>query len=240
MKKDKIKVIYSSHFSEKENNIFNSKIESSIGVEHDIYCYPNFNEFSLANIYNKALNEHKSNNSILLYIHNDISFDTNNWGVKLLKHFNNSHNDYQIIGLAGVESLYSGCWWTNETNDGMNMKEMVGIVNHFNGIRKWTSKYSDSFSGVRPVVVIDGLFMAVDPNEIIHGFDEKFGKWHFYDLGFVFPNVLDGCNAGVITDIRITHNSIGETDQEWNKNKILFEKIYGNELPFKIKNFFIK
>ena len=237
MKKTKIKIIYSSHLSDEENIEFEKKISKTIGIDHNIYCYPNFNEFSLTQIYNKGLNEHKSANSILIFMHNDIEFDTKDWGKILLKHFNNPYNDYQIIGLAGVESIYSGCWWLNENNQ-MNFSEMIGIVNHDNGIRKWESRYSEPHFGIKPVTIIDGLFMAVDSDNIKHQFDERFKGFHFYDMSFVFPNVLDGYNVGVITDIRITHKSIGETNKEWEKNKIIFEKIYSKYIPFKIKDYY--
>ena len=232
MKKTNIKIIYSSHFDHKENIEFEKKISQSISVNHNIYCYPNFNEFSLTEVYNKGLNEHKSEDSILVFMHHDIEFDTKNWGKILLKHFNNPYNDYQIIGLAGVQELHEhACWWLNKNRSAMNIGKMIGIVNHFNGIRKWTSKYSDSFIGVKPVVVIDGLFMAIDGNEICNGFDESYKGFHLYDVSFCLENYLNGCNIGVITDIRITHKSIGETNQQWEDNRIQLAYQYKDDLP---------
>ena len=119
----------------------------------------------------------------------------------------------------------------------MNFKEMIGIVNHDNGLRKWESRYSEPHFGIKPVAVIDGVFMAVDLDEIEHTFDETFKGFHFYDLGFVFKNVLEGCNVGVITDIRITHKSIGEVNSQWEDNKKIFEEMYKDELPFHIKHY---
>ena len=237
MKKNRIIVIFSSHHSEEDNNKFIEHINKTIGVPRETYCYPNFNQYSLSQVYNQAINNHAKDDAIMVFCHNDILFDTKNWGKKLLLHFNNPNSDYQILGLAGSESLYSGCWWLDSTNQKMNMKEMIGIVNHDNGIRKWTSEYSKPHHGIKPVAVIDGLFMAVDTSDIEHRFDEIFQGFHFYDLGFVFKNVLDGCNAGVISDIRVTHKSIGQINQEWEKNKIIFENLYNNEIPFKIKDY---
>lgn len=235
--KKRINLVYSSHLSQEENEAFEKHLNETCGVPVSIFGYPNFNEYSLPEVYNRAISEIDQKDAITVFCHNDIEFDTPNWGKILLKHFNRPNNEYQIIGVAGVESIYSGCWWLDESQKNMNFKEMVGIVNHDNGIRKWESRYSEPHFGVKPVAVIDGLFMAVDIDEIEHEFDERFGKWHFYDMSFVFPNVLDGCNAGVITDIRITHMSIGETDMEWERNKLLFEKLYKNEIPFKIKEY---
>ena len=236
--KNKITVVFSSHLSDQINNDFIDHVAQTIGVKHETYLYPNFNEFSLPEIYNRAISEHHDDDAIMLFVHNDIYFDTMDWGKKLLAHFNNKNNDYQIIGMAGSQYIPSnGCWWLTEDGKAMNYKDMIGIVNHDNGIRKWESRYSEPFFGVKPVVCIDGLFMAIDTSDISHGFDERFGKYHYYDLSFVFPNILDGYNAGVITDIRITHKSIGETNDEWELNRKKFIEIYKNELPFHINEY---
>lgn len=236
-KKTKINLVYSTHLKPEENLKFEEHIIETSGVNTTIYKYNNFNEYSLTEVYNKAINvlsERKSEDEITVFAHNDIIFDTKDWGRKLLKHFNNS-KDYQIIGVAGSKSMnLNGCWWLDENNK-MNSKDMIGIVNHFNGLRKWTSKYSETFYGVKPVVIVDGLFMAVDLNKIVHKFDESYKGFHFYDISFCFPNYLDGCNIGVITDIRITHKSIGQTNDEWEKNRIQFVKEYEEYLPITVE-----
>jgi hypothetical protein len=39
---------------------------------------------------------------------------------------------------------------------------------------------------------------------------------------------------GVTTKIRVTHLSIGMTNKQWEKNKLLFEALYEKLLPLKI------
>jgi len=232
MKKTKIIVVFSSHHTEEENNKFINHINKTIGVPRETYCYPNFNEYSLSQVYNQAIDNHAKDDAIMVFCHNDITFDNRDWGKKLLLHFNNPNNDYQIIGLAGSKEVPEhGCWYLKPDGSGLNMESMVGIVNHDNGIRKWASEYSGEFKGVEPVVSVDGVFMAVDTSEIEHKFDTNYGMWHYYDMSFCFPNYLDGCNIGVITDIRITHKSIGMTDQDWENNRIKFSNEYKDELP---------
>ena len=47
-----------------------------------------------------------------------------------------------------------------------------------------------------------------------------------YDVDFCFSNYLSGTKIGVCTDIKITHLSIGKTNDEWEKNRVIFaEKI---------------
>jgi len=95
--KNNVVVVFSSHRSEEENEKFIKHIESTIGVRHKVVCYPNFNEFSLPQIYNNAIKDHNEPNSVFVMCHNDINIKTKNWGKILINHFN--HSNYSIIGV---------------------------------------------------------------------------------------------------------------------------------------------
>jgi len=226
MKKNKIVVVFSSHLSDEENIKFKEHISNTIGVKHEIVCYVNHNEYSLSELYNKALLKYKDDNVIIVFCHNDIIIKTKNWGRILLSKFNNSN--YSIIGVAGSTYLHdNGVWWHDKT-------KMKGIVEHTDGYNNWMSEYSDERKGqIMPTILIDGLFMTIDPNIIEHKFDEDFKGFHFYDISFCFPNYLDGCDIGVTTDIRILHKSVGQTNKQWEKNSKLFVEKYKDELPKK-------
>lgn len=224
--KNNIVIVFSSHLSEDENNKFIKHIDDTVGVKHKVICYPNFNQFSLPQIYNDAIKNHYEDNCIFVMCHNDIIIKTKNWGKMLLTKFNSSNFD--IIGVAGTTYMpESGMWWEDRT-------KMVGIVEHTNGISTWVSQYSPEILGVKEVVVIDGLFISFDPDTIEHEFDEEFKGFHFYDLSFCFPNYLDGCNIGVTTTIRILHKSVGMTNPQWEENKKQFAKKYADELPISV------
>ena len=216
-------VVFSSHRSPEENETFTQRVKKSIGTSVEVFAYPNFNQYSLSEIYNKAMKEHNNKNSIMVFCHNDIHFYTKDWGKRLLAKFNNTN--YSIIGVAGTTYLpEKGMWWEKP-------ELMIGIVNHTNGLRIWESRYSEEFVGVRPVVLIDGCFMAVNCNNIEDQFDEDFKGFHFYDLAFCVPNYLDGCNIGVVTDIRILHESVGMINEQWDQNRQQFVEKYKNDLP---------
>lgn len=185
----------------------------------------NNGEKSLSTLYNEILDEAKTD--IVVFCHDDIYFDSGSWYNKLLKHF--EKNDFGIIGVAGTTYMpRSGMWWENR-------KKMVGIVNHESGGKKWESKYSDSLgNSILETVVIDGLFMAVDKTKIKKRFNEDFKGFHFYDIPFSFENHLEGVKVGVITNIRITHKSIGMTNEQWEENRKLFESKYQSNLPIKL------
>ena len=222
MKKTKIVVVFSSHLSDAENSEFTNHIQNTIGIkDHKVVCYENQNQFSLPELYNKALKEYSSDDNIIVFCHNDIEFKTKNWGVKLLKHFNNS--DYGIIGVAGTTYIPdNGTWWTDRS-------KIYGIVEHTDGDKTWVSEYSNPISGIQPVLHIDGLFMAVDSQKAEYNFDETYKGFHFYDVSFCLPNYWDGCNIGVVTDIRILHKSVGRTNEQWEENRKQF--VENNHLP---------
>jgi hypothetical protein len=185
----------------------------------------NNGEKSLSEIYNEIISESKTDMVVLC--HDDIYFDTSSWYYKLKSHFENS--DYGILGVAGTTEMpTSGQWWEVR-------RKMIGIVNHESGGKKWTSKYSEDLGkSIRETVIVDGVFIALSKTRIKHNFDEEFKGFHFYDIGFCFKNQIEGVKVGVISNIRITHKSIGQTNQQWEENKNLFSQKYSEILPVKI------
>ena len=185
----------------------------------------NNGEKSLSQVYNEILEEAKTD--IVVLCHDDIYFDTTSWYYKLKTHFENS--EYGILGVAGTTEMpTSGQWW--ETR-----RKMIGIVNHESGGKKWTSKYSEDLGkSIRETVIVDGVFIALSKSRIKHNFDEEFKGFHFYDIGFCFKNQIEGVKVGVISNIRITHKSIGQTNEQWEENKNLFSQKYSEKLPVKI------
>jgi glycosyltransferase involved in cell wall biosynthesis len=187
----------------------------------------NNGEKSLSQVYNEILEE--STTDIVVLCHDDIYFDTPSWFHKIKTHFEKS--DFGILGVAGTSNMSeTGRWW--ETN---RRKDMIGIVNHESEGKKWTSKYSDDLGkSIRQTVIVDGLFIALSKSRIKHTFDEEFEGFHFYDIAFCFRNHLEGVKVGVITNIRITHKSIGQTNDQWEDNRNFFVQKYKDNLPNKI------
>ena len=185
----------------------------------------NNGEKSLSQVYNEILEESKTD--IVVLCHDDIYFDTNSWYYKIKSHFEES--DYGILGVAGTtEMTTSGRWWDSR-------RKMMGIVNHESGGKKWTSKYCDEFGkSIKQSIIVDGLFIALSKSRIKNNFDEEFKGFHFYDIGFCFKNHLDGVKIGVISNIRITHKSIGQTNEQWEQNREFFIQKYNGNLPTKL------
>ena len=210
-----ITIIYSTHKNKDYNEKFKTHLLNSVGLNDvQILEFQNNNQYSLAEVYNSGITE--SIYDIIVCCHNDIKLEKN-WGVKLLDDFSNNP-EFGIIGKAG--SCYfpeSGVYWERM------QQTMVGQVwHHPEGQKKWISNYSPKLPFLIPVVTIDGLFISFDKTKIKHRFDETIGKFHFYDHGFCVPNYLDGVKIGVTSSFEITHESVGQPNQEFFESKIKF------------------
>jgi glycosyltransferase involved in cell wall biosynthesis len=214
-------------FSTREDNQKHIKhIKETSGIYKDlevIQCI-NDGEYSLTQLYNKALKE--TTNDIVVFCHDDIIFETKNWGKKILNHFKRN-SDYGILGKAGTKYLpKSGRWWD------CGMTEVIGQVYHQSEGKKWLSKYSEYFGNkIEDTIIVDGLFFVVNKNNIKQTFDEDIKGFHFYEVDFCFNNFLNGVKVGVISDISITHLSIGQTNDQWENNRVQFVDKYVDKLP---------
>lgn len=223
-----ITVVYSTHKSDEYNKEFKKHILDSAGIKNiQVLEYINKNQFSLSEIYNRGIKE--SEFDIVVCIHNDIKLEKS-WGKKLLKDFE-ENPDFSIIGKAG--SCYmpkSGVYWEKM------QQTMVGqVYHHPTGQNKWLSKYSPKLPFLIPVVTIDGLFISFDKRKIKHHFDEGIGLFHFYDHLFCLPNFLEGVKIGVTSSFEITHQSVGQPNQEFWETREKFVEKWGKVLPIDLK-----
>ena len=182
---------------------------------------------SLTHAYNRGLNQAK--NDIVVFCHDDLTIETKQWGNKLLKQFE-KNPEYGIIGVAGSKYMAeTGQWWSDK-------KKMYGRVQHTHEGKSWLSAYSaDLGHELEEVVVVDGLFFAVNKTKLKSTFNESVEGFHFYDVTFCFENHLKGVKIGVSTLVRVNHQSIGMTNQSWEDNRIAFAENFKDNLPTKIK-----
>lgn len=219
-----ISIVYCTRETDEE---FKKHLIKTSGLHKKIELIEIINKgVSLTKCYDEGLK--KAKNEIVVFCHDDIIFETKNWGKKLIKHFNNT--EFGILGLAGTTSLTkSGKWWDER-------HLMVGVVNHQQNGKKWTSKYSNTFGDkVLETILVDGLFFAVRRDRLKYGFDTNVEGFHFYDLDFTFGNHINGCKVGVMFDIRVTHLSVGQTNQQWEENRLKFVEKWSENLPLEIK-----
>lgn len=213
-------------YSTRENNEkYIDYLKKTCGLKNlEVIQKVNNGEKSLSQVYNEIIDE--STNDIIIFCHDDLEFDTLNWGKRIIKHFEKS--DFGILGVAGTTEMpQSGMWWEDK-------RKMVGIVNHKHEGKKWESKYSKSWGdSISETCIVDGLFIAIDKTKIKERFDESVKGFHFYDVYFSVKNFLEGVRIGVIFNVRLTHLSIGQTNDSWEDSRKIFETDYKDKLPLK-------
>jgi len=192
----------------------------------EILMYENDGEMSLTQVYNKGLKE--SVNDIVVFMHDDLILETSNMTPKIVKLFE-KHSEYGIIGIAGTDKLTSGMWWQNREN-------MFGVVGHIHEGKRHVNHYSKGvFNDVlKDVVIVDGLFFMVRKSLLKKEFNEEFKGFHFYDISFCVENQFEGVKIGLTTKFGVTHKSVGMTNKQWEKNKLLFEALFEKRLPLTI------
>lgn len=182
---------------------------------------------ALSKIYNEGLEKATSN--IVVFMHDDLILETTNLTPKINKLFD-TNPDFGVIGVAGTDKITSGRWWDNRDN-------MFGIVAHEHEGKRHVNQYSKTqyIDNLKEVVVVDGLFMMIHKDRIKHKFNEQFNGFHFYDLPICVENFMEGVKIGVTTKIKLTHKSIGMTNKQWEKYKLLFEALYEKNFPLEVK-----
>lgn len=218
-----ITIVYSTKKSDWKKGQY---LRQSCGISNaEVIEIENPGIMSLTQAYHKGFIEAK--NDIIVFVHDDLHFQTENWGGKLKKMFETT--DYGIIGLAGTTDLGAdGKWWEQRTR-------MAGIVKHTNGKKTWENRYSGAFpKQIIQTVNVDGLFIAINRKRIKYEFDTTIPGFHFYDIDFSFGNHVKGVKVGITTDIRVIHRGLGETDQQWEANRLVFIEKFKAHLPASI------
>lgn len=78
--------------------------------------------------------------------------------------------------------------------------------------------------------------MMVQKDKIVKNFNEDVKGFHFYDTTFTFENHLENVKIGVVSNVPITHMSIGMTNEQWDVNRKKFIEDYEKFLPRILNN----
>lgn len=221
-----IAIVVCSRETNQEKKEFLDMIGRTCGFNYHVFFYTNNEGVGLTKVYNDILD--KSPYDLIVYIHDDIEFLKEGWGLELVKLFD-QHKDYGIIGVAGsAEFDENGAWWGYD--------KIYGQVLHRGNGKAWLTAYSPLIKdGLKQVCVVDGLCFAIHRKRISKHFDEEIDGFHFYEIDFCLANHLDKkCKVGVTTNLRIAHESIGGLDPKWFENKEKVNKKYEKHYPIKI------
>ncbi|WP_073573655.1 glycosyltransferase [Algoriphagus zhangzhouensis] len=190
---------------------FSKSLKETIGIEYQLIKIDNKKEkLSITKAYNKGASE--AIYDILIFVHEDVVFHSQNWGVFLHGYFDNLKNP-GVLGVVGSSYLpiSPSDWWISDqsfifSNYISNSKEFAGIVG------------SPQIKGAQvpsKVYVLDGMFLAIK-KEAFEGFrfDDGLEGFHGYDTDICLQ-VSRKFQNYFIPNIQIEHFSKGKANLVW-------------------------
>ncbi|WP_277110325.1 glycosyltransferase [Chryseobacterium taklimakanense] len=197
-----ISVVISS-YQPKYFTALEKNIAETVGIPYEIIKIDNPGLMGICEAYNKGAEKAKFEN--LLFLHEDVSFETLNWGEKLLAIIEKPETG--VVGVAG-SSYVPNCpyaWWDLPLLDYRHMNQFRGNEK----IKEFRLKEE------RQVSSLDGVFLSCrktiwNKNK----FNEKIKGFHGYDIDFSV-RVANNYTNVVCNSLVINHYSTGKTDRAW-------------------------
>ena len=219
-----ISLIICSRTSALSNELYQN-IDETIGCDYELITIDNSNnKYSIFEAYNLGIG--KSIGSFLCFIHEDILFHTQNWGIILTSIFE-LDTKIGLIGVAGakVKTKTPSAWWDCDENE-----RVLNIKQHFRNKEKEVHNYGFDLEKNVEVVIIDGVFMAMRRDDRI-AFSTKLKGFHAYDLNLSFEILKHGYSIVVTNEIGIEHFSSGVINESWVESSYSLHKLYKKQLP---------
>jgi len=206
---------------------FVANVTNTVGVDHEIIAVDNSeNQYSIFSAYNIGIS--KSKYPYLCFVHDDVFFHSNNWGINVIAHLQDPRTG--VIGLAGGDLVLRvpASWATL-----ISVSEKI-IKSDRTG-RKQTilaQKPENYTESRRSVILLDGVFMCMR-RELVekNKFDEQFLGFHGYDFDITIQSSVSGYNNYVIYDVDLEHFSRGNTDINYYRNLIAVFRKWEKYLP---------
>lgn len=211
--------------SRSANQALLDNIKATIGVPYEVILIDNSkNEYGICGAYNLGVT--KSNYQTICFMHDDIEYHTNNWGRAVLDHFNN--DDISAIGIAGTPyySYLPGAWWGSGV-----FYEHILQSSKIN--REPVLKSNSNGHVRRQAVALDGVWFCIRKSlfDLIKFDETSFKGFHFYDMDIGMQMHNLGKKMYCVNDVLVHHSSIGNTDNTWIENALIFQKKWQQILP---------
>lgn len=192
-------------------------------VEYELIIIDNsLNNHSIFSAYNEGVN--KSKYEKLLFIHDDIFFNTSKFGEALL---NLDLPNLGVLGIAGSKSktrITSPWWISNHEKVPKGILFQSNIQHFSNGNAERVNVGFTHENQVEEVILVDGVLLyTTKENCLIDPFDENYGSFHFYDLDFSLKMKKSGKTNYVTNSIFIEHYSAGSLNKDWVKSSFIFD-----------------
>lgn len=218
----KVLVVSATTKKYKDTLLYQSLVDQSYAGS---FTFIENNKRGLCEVYNEFITDE---HDCVIFIHDDVYVDSCNFVNKVYKSF----SKFDVCGLAGGSGikLKKPLLWHLMSDK----QTQSGIVSH-----KYKDNYITTTFGEigKNVVLLDGLFLAVQPKKLIEKkvkFDENIKGFHHYDLKFCVDCFRAGLTLGTVP-VHVIHASPGLTGftDEYNVSEEYFyselKKLYGKK-----------
>lgn len=211
---------------EKIDALLATNISRTIGVPYEVIVIDNSeNKYSIFQAYNIGVE--RSQGKILCFMHDDVFFHTDDWGLKVLAHFRDEETG--AIGVAGTPyaTKMPGSWWGGDlVNQQLFAENKV--------ISKTIGKsLGNGEIPKAPAVLLDGVWICI-PKALFKNIkftEEHLDGFHFYDIDICLQVIQQGYKIFTVFDVLIEHPSIGNLNRQWIKNALAINAIWSKKLP---------
>lgn len=219
-----------------------TNLKQTIGVEYELIIIDNKNnDFNIFNGYN--LGVRKSKFPIICFMHEDLLFHTDDWGKRVLSHFENS--DLGLLGVVGGTAMprVPATWWTKHP---LNV-HYVNLIQHWTRQEPPIGGYRQEIPGTRKTrdynnptnkklnegIAVDGLWFCVRKElfDRVKFDQETYAGFHFYDVDICFQVLARGYKVMFASDILVEHFSEGHLSKDWFESALIFNKKWRHDLP---------
>lgn len=219
----------SEHYLQQVQN----SIRTTIGIDYEVLFYDNSKaNKGICEVYN--LLAEKARYPYVCFLHEDILFNTNNWGQVIERIFQD-----ETIGLIGVAgSKFKSQYFSGWYNGNMEF-DCENIIHEDRGTGENEKIYLNSDPGkmIQEVVCIDGVFICAKKSvwEKTKFNERELKGFHFYDIDF--STRISYFSKIVVTyEIEMIHlTQGGDFGNKWLVEAIKWHQQNKNLLPVSLK-----
>ena len=206
-------------------------IEQTIGVPYEMLTFENRKAGKgLCSVYNQLGKQAKYD--ILCFIHEDVLFETKNWGKKVGHHLSSEKTG--LIGVAGgdAKSSVPSTWSTVFRSKEMNVMQ---YDKQSRTVKQLNLSAGNSTDNATDAVCLDGIFLCTKKEVFIEfKFDEeRLSGFHGYDVDYSLQ-VFMKYKVKVVFDVLMTHYSAGNVNKSWMESTLIIAKKWRPHLPLSV------
>lgn len=212
-----------------------NNIKSTVGIPFELITINNEeNKHDIFNAYN--IGKNKAIYPIICFVHDDVKFISQNWGEKIIKHFEEDL-DTGLLGIGGTNLIHKipTIWWASSISGKLDFVCQNLVDTDRNDPSQSCRRCSPNIEGLRKkqVLLLDGIFLCIK-KEILQkiSFDEiTYSGFHFYDMDMSLQIWKAGYKSFCIYDVLLEHRSVSNIDRSWITSARKFYKKWGTYLP---------